>query len=108
MLNQAGHHGIAASRAYYAMFYCAEALLWSKGLAYSTHGAVIGAVGREFARTNLLDRRLHQALVAAFRVRQTADYEATEELTEEDAATQISQAAEFLLATKGYLDKDTE
>ena len=104
MLNEAGYHGIAASRAYYAMFYCAEALLWSKGLAYSSHGAVIGAFGREFAKTNVFDRRLHQSLVAAFRARQTADYDATEEITDAAAAQQIAHAREFLLAAQRYLD----
>ena len=40
---------ICASRAYYAMFYTAEALLLERGLAYSSHSAVIAAFGREFA-----------------------------------------------------------
>ena len=42
---------IAASRAYYEMFYNAEALLLQRGLAYSSHSAVIAAFGKEFART---------------------------------------------------------
>ncbi len=36
---------MAAGRAYYAMFYTAEALLAEKGLEFSTHGKVIGAYG---------------------------------------------------------------
>ena len=35
----------AASRAYYAMFYAAEALLQSRGLAFSKHSAVHAAFG---------------------------------------------------------------
>ncbi len=45
---------IAASRAYYAMFYIAEILLFSKGLTFSSHSAVISAFGKEFAKTGLL------------------------------------------------------
>lgn len=45
---------IAASRAYYAMFYIAEALLLHRGLAYSSHSAVIAAFGKEFARSREL------------------------------------------------------
>ena len=108
MLNRTGYHGIAASRAYYVMFYCAEALLWSRGLAYSSHGAVIGAFGREFAKTEVLDRRLHQNLVAAFRARQTADYDSLEEIAEPDAAQQIAHAEEFLRATQTYLNRASE
>jgi uncharacterized protein (UPF0332 family) len=35
----------AAGRAYYAMFYAAEALLYEKGLQFSQHGQVIAAYG---------------------------------------------------------------
>jgi uncharacterized protein (UPF0332 family) len=37
---------IAASRAYYAMFYIAEALLLKRGLAFSSHSVVIAAYGK--------------------------------------------------------------
>jgi uncharacterized protein (UPF0332 family) len=39
----------AASRGYYAMFYCASALLLTKGMAFSRHGSVLSAFGRELA-----------------------------------------------------------
>jgi uncharacterized protein (UPF0332 family) len=38
-----GKFEFAAGRAYYAMFYVAEALLSEKGLEFSQHGQVIGA-----------------------------------------------------------------
>jgi len=37
MLFQEGYYGFAASRAYYAMFYAAEASLLKKGLSFSKH-----------------------------------------------------------------------
>jgi len=40
LLHANGQHGFAASRAYYTMFYLAEALLLREGLAFSKHGAV--------------------------------------------------------------------
>ena len=46
---------IAVGRAYYARFYIAEALLHEKGLDFNTHGQVIGAYGKEFAKTKELD-----------------------------------------------------
>jgi uncharacterized protein (UPF0332 family) len=36
MLHQAGFHGFAAARAYYAMFYVAEAFLLNKGLSFGS------------------------------------------------------------------------
>lgn len=47
----AGDADFAASRAYYAMFYAAEALLLSRGLAFSKHAAVIAEFTREFVRS---------------------------------------------------------
>jgi len=46
-----GYPGYAAARAYYSMFYAAEAFLEGDGLAFSSHKAVIAAFGKEFART---------------------------------------------------------
>jgi uncharacterized protein (UPF0332 family) len=45
------HFEIVASRAYYAMFYAALALLIEEGEEHSSHGAVQSAFGRLFART---------------------------------------------------------
>ncbi len=46
VLRVAGYHGFAASRAYYAMFYAAQALLLSLGLSFSKHSGVIAAFGQ--------------------------------------------------------------
>src|SRR5262245_22755628 len=44
-----GLYDFAASRAYYVMFYVAEALLLGQGLSFSTHAAAIAAFGQRFA-----------------------------------------------------------
>jgi uncharacterized protein (UPF0332 family) len=43
VLQLEGDHDSAVSRLYYAMFYCAEALLLAKGHSFSSHRAVISA-----------------------------------------------------------------
>ena len=55
-----GYYDFAASRAYYAMFYVASALLAVLGLSYSSHAAVISAFGREFAKSGKLDPKFHR------------------------------------------------
>lgn len=45
----------AAGRAYYAMFYTAEALLHERDQEFSKHGALHAAYGKEFAKSGLLD-----------------------------------------------------
>jgi len=55
----------AVSRAYYAMFYVAEALLESEGLTFSKHSAVITAFGQQFAKTGRIPVEFHRYLIAA-------------------------------------------
>ncbi|MCL4529761.1 MAG: HEPN domain-containing protein [Chloroflexi bacterium] len=50
-----GKAEFSAGRAYYAMFYIAEALFSEKGLEFKQHGRVIGAYGLHFAKTKELD-----------------------------------------------------
>jgi len=96
---------MAAGRAYYAMFYIAEALLAEKDLGFSTHGQVIGAYGLHFAKTKELDPKFHRWLVDAFDVRVTGDYDVDESIGAELVTSLINQAREFLEAAQKYLDK---
>ncbi len=52
--------GYAASRAYYAMFHVASALLLQKELSFSKHLGVISAFGREFAKPGIVPSEFHQ------------------------------------------------
>ncbi len=99
LLNE-GFEDYAASRAYYAMFYAAQALLSRDGLAFSRHSAVIAAVGERFARTGRLDPRLHKYLVKGFETRNAADYIPGSSLSFEEADEQLRNAAEFIDAAR--------
>jgi uncharacterized protein (UPF0332 family) len=69
-----GEFDSAVSRIYYAMFYCAEALLLARGRVYSRHQGVISAFGRYFVRTGIFPAEMGQWLASAFRERSLADY----------------------------------
>ncbi len=49
----------AVGRAYYAMFYIAEALLGERGLRFQKHSSVHSAFGERFIKTSLLDSKYH-------------------------------------------------
>lgn len=51
LLASQGFHDFAAARAYYSMFYLAEAFLLGESLAFSRHSGVIAAFGQHFARS---------------------------------------------------------
>lgn len=94
----------AAGRAYYAMFYVAEALLNQKELSFSKHGNVHAAFGEHFAKTKILDPKFHRWLIDAFDKRLVGDYGVDANIEMDIAANMINQAREFLEATQTYLE----
>jgi uncharacterized protein (UPF0332 family) len=100
-----GDAEFAVSRAYYSMFYSAQALLNEKKLRFRRHAGVHNAFAEQFIKTGLMDKRYHRWLVAAFSKRITGDYGIEAELISEDASLLIGQAGEFLAASKKFLEK---
>lgn len=86
----------ATSRAYYAMFYIAEAFLEGDGLSFSKHAAVISAFGREFAKSQRVSTDFHRFLIEAQELRTTGDYGQLNAVTSDEAAEQIDRAEQFL------------
>lgn len=93
----------SVSRAYYAMFYAAKAAVASEGVRSKKHSSVISAFGHLFAKTGRIDARLHRALMAAHRQRQSVDYLLGVANTEEDATRLLVEAADFVAAIKALL-----
>lgn len=100
-----GYLDFAASRAYYTMFYIAEAFLLNRGLSYSSHSAVIAAFGKEFSKTNELDPKFHRYLIAAQDFRSQGDYGFGPEVSEKHVTDELKWASEFLEAAVEYLTK---
>lgn len=98
-----GYAEFAASRAYYAMFYAAEALLSEHGRRFRKHAGVHSAFGQQFAKTGLIDPKFHRWLLDAFDKRVKSDYGVDEVLVRVDAEVLIHQAEEFLAAARQLL-----
>lgn len=98
---------IAAGRAYYAMFYTAEALLHEKGFQFGKHGNVLAAYGQHFAKTSVLDPKYHRWLIIAFDQRQIGDYGLDPNIKAEVVVEMINQAQEFLESAQNYLNSLT-
>ncbi|OIO88430.1 MAG: DNA-binding protein [Anaerolineae bacterium CG2_30_64_16] len=69
-----GYPDYAAPRAYFTMFYVAEAFLEGEGLAFSKHSAVIAAFGQHFIRIGRAPVEFHRFLLEAQQVRHAGDY----------------------------------
>jgi uncharacterized protein (UPF0332 family) len=104
VLLEKGHLDFAASRAYYACFYAAEALLLSRGLEFSSHGQVLAQYGRHFSKTRALDPAYHTLLANAFDLRHLADYQTEVPIKLEVVLDVISGGRRFLKAAADYLE----
>ena len=91
-----GFTSFAASRAYYAMFYAAEAILLSEGSTYSKHSAVIAAFGQRFAKTDRIPKEYHRYLIEAGGIRNVGDYDIHSSLTVEEVEQHMDRARLFL------------
>lgn len=68
------HFDIAASRAYYAAFYAAVALLLSRQQSFGKHSGVVSAIHRDYVKTGLLSLDSGRALQKLFELRGIGDY----------------------------------
>ncbi len=93
----------AAGRAYYAMFYTAEALLHERDQTFSKHGALHAAYGKEFSKSGLLDPKFHRWLINAFDLRLQEDYDAETLVSSERVEEVLEQARTFLAGARALL-----
>lgn len=97
-----GFTNFAASRAYYSMFYVAQALLLSKDMSFSSHSAVIAAYGKEFAKTKLLNPEFHRLLLEAQDRRNIGDYGMIGGIEDAEAQEIMDWSKKFLKAAEKY------
>lgn len=98
----------AVSRAYYAMFYVAEAILLEDELNFSKHSAVIAAFGKHFVKTGRAPVHFHRYLIDAQDSRLIGDYDPMPTLSSRKAIQQIERAEQFLEFGEEFLAKFAE
>lgn len=104
ILLSAGHPDEAASRAYYAAFYAATAVLLREGLDFGKHSGVIAAVHQRLVKPGRVDKSLGRSLNWLFELRGVGDYGETQHVPHEEAEKAIESATRFVAAMQGLLD----
>ena len=94
------------SRAYYAMFYAAEAILFSKGFIFHSHKAVISQFGEHFVKTGIFSKELGRKLSKTYGKRLKGDYEFAFVFSEEEANDIVKWAIDFADSIEDYLMKE--
>ena len=91
-----GDYESSVSRTYYAMFYCAQAMLLTKNLSFSSHKGVISAFGEHFVKTGVFPKEMGRELNRAFEKRQLGDYEYTFVISKREAEEMLESGKKFV------------
>jgi len=100
LLQENGEHEDAASRAYYAMFHAARAILFNKGISAKTHRGTISIFGEKIVKQRILSEEYADMLRKACDLRQKSDYELYTELNAETVKEAIKNAEKFIKKAK--------
>ena len=99
-LQRLGHHGGTVSRAYYASYHAARALLYEKGVEPKTHEGVRRMIGVHYVLTNELGAAQGDALTRLAFMRDAADYAPASPAGATEAAEAVTLARGFLEAAR--------
>jgi len=100
LLEENGELEDAVSRAYYAMFHAARALLFGKGVSAKTHKGVISLFGEKIVKQGIMSEEYADILRKAFDLRQKSDYEIYAETSVELVEEVIKNAEQFIERVK--------
>ncbi|MBI4125786.1 MAG: HEPN domain-containing protein [Deltaproteobacteria bacterium] len=103
ILCQSNEFDGSVSRAYYAIFHFASALLFSKGLEARSHEGVRRLFSLHFIREGIFEKKYGTILSHAQKAREESDYEPEVPFTQEDALLRLQEAREFLKRVEKHL-----
>jgi len=112
MIEVAGHnladgfYGSAINRAYYAIFYAANALLATQGLARSKHSGVIAAFRQYFVKPGLVKAEYSDIYGRVMENRHVSDYEIELSIDSSVAADDLRDAQHFVNHVEEYLRRE--
>jgi uncharacterized protein (UPF0332 family) len=98
-----GKYKVALTRAYYAIFYVASAMLLSEGIKRSKHSGVQSAFRQSFIKAGVIEAEYSDIYGAARDARELSDYELWFMPAEEFTETIIADAERFVARMEQYL-----
>jgi len=102
-----GFYGSAINRAYYAIFYAANALLATKGLSRSKHSAVIATFRQHFVKPGVIEDEYSDIYGRVMDDRHKADYDIVESTVDPARAqTDLEDARRFVERVEHHLKQE--
>lgn len=103
-LLEGGYYDVSASRAYYAAFYAASALLLNEGIDTSKHSGVIALIHQHFVKNGKLSKEQGRNLNWLFELRGVGDYGVSLHVVAEDAHKAVDIAENFFEVAKALVN----
>jgi uncharacterized protein (UPF0332 family) len=100
-----GFFEVAINRAYYAIFYAASGLLWTRGISRSKHSGVIAAFRQHFVKPGLIETEYSDLYGAAMEFRIGSDYEITLKADRPLASKSLKAAQRFVARILAYISE---
>ncbi len=101
-----GFYGSAVNRAYYAIFYAANALLVTLGLARSRHSGVITAFREHFVKAGPIEAEYSDIYGRVMENRHVSDYEIEVPIERQVAAKALGDAQRFVERVERFLEQE--
>ena len=98
----------AVNRAYYSMFTAIQGLLLERNIFVKTHSGTKAKFHELFLKTELLPMHLGKIFEDAISLRQEADYEFDEIISNEDAQQTIEDADLFIKSIVEFIEKTSK
>jgi uncharacterized protein (UPF0332 family) len=112
MLEVAGHnlahgfYGSAINRAYYAIFYAANALLTTHGISRSRHSGVIATFRQRFVKSGLIEARYSDVYGRVMENKHVSDYEIELPVEPQVAEDDLRDAQRFVERVEQHLREE--
>ena len=101
-----GFYSSAINRAYYAIFYAANALLATQGLARSKHSGVVAAFRERFVKPGLIEIEYSRIYGRVMDDRHASDYEIQYPTDAEVSKRDLTDAQRFVERAERYLRQE--
>jgi uncharacterized protein (UPF0332 family) len=101
-----GFYASAVNRAYYAIFYAANALLSTQKLARSKHSGVISAFRERFVKPGFIEPEYSDIYGRVLDHRHVGDYELELAIEEEQARSDLDDANRFVQRVEEWLKQE--
>ena len=101
-----GFSDFAASRAYYAAFYAASALLLADGFKYSKHTGVLAHFHKGYIKSGRLPAEIGKRISALHDLRHVGDYGGPAHVDRSQAERAVADARDFVSALRELLPGD--